>query len=434
MGERWVVSGGRPLHGRLCVQGAKNAALPMIAAALLAGDPCHLVDAPRLRDVQEMAEIAAELGAAVDWGRAGPGGWTLTLDARGIGSADVPAEAPRRIRSSALLLGALLARRGRVAIPQPGGCEIGPRPIDLHLRGLEALGARVREERGTVVAEAAALRGADIHLDLPSVGATENLMLAATAARGRTVLLNAAREPEVAALQGILCRMGARVRGAGTSRIVIDGGHPLSGGTETVIPDRIEAGTWLLAAQLTGGELTLDNAVPEHVSALAAKLEDAGCPLVGAPPLVLVARGRQRPQATDVMTLPYPGFPTDLQNQFMTLLAVAQGTSIVTETIFADRFRPVPSLAHMGAQITVYGRMAVVNGVRRLRGAEVHASRDLRGAAALLLAALAADGTTILHGADALHRGYADVVERLRSVGAGVSVEEEEEEEETGAR
>ncbi len=420
-----MIGGGRPLSGRLRVQGAKNAALPMIAATLLAGDPCVLIDAPRLWDVSAMAEICVALGASVRWGAQDDGVRTLTIDAGGLSGREVDQEASGRIRSSALLLGALVARQGFARIPEPGGCEIGARPIDLHLRGLEAMGATVRVARGAVTVEAARLEGAEIHLDLPSVGATENLMLAATAARGRTILGNAAREPEIVALQSLLCRMGARVRGAGTSRVVIDGGHPLSGASQTVIPDRIEAGTWLLAAAVTGGRITVDNTVPEHLAALDAKLEQAGYnPSRDQDTLTLV--GEIRPRATHVITLPYPGFPTDLQNPFMALMALSQGTAVITETIFSDRFRIVGDLARMGAQITVYGRVALVNGVAALRGAAVTAGRDLRGAAALLLAALAADGESSIRGAEVLHRGYSDFVDRLRSLGATIEVRTED--------
>lgn len=424
-----VIEGGRPLVGRLRVQGAKNAVLPLLAGCLLAGRPCRLVDAPPLADVMAMSELLQALGARVSRGvDAASGLPCLDVDAGGPLGHVVPDDLMRRLRSSVVVLGALVARCGRARISQPGGCEIGPRPIDFHLRGLSELGARVSQEDGYVVAEApGGLRGAEVYLDLPSVGATETVMLAATGATGTTVIRNAAREPEIVDLQNFLCACGARVSGAGSCQVTVRGGAPpLAGGCRhVVIPDRIEAGTWCLAAAITGGDLVLENVVPEHLGALSAKLSEAGFPLeVGLGWMRLRTTGLGRPHATNVQTQPFPGFPTDLQNPMLALLLVARGTSIVTETVFENRFRVVDAMAQMGAQASIYGRMAVVNGVPRLHGAEVQAPFDLRGAAALVLAGLAAEGTTVVHGAECLDRGYHDFIPRLRALGARIWTEE----------
>lgn len=420
-----VIEGGRPLVGRLRVQGAKNAVLPLLAGSLLAGRSCRLVDAPPLADVMAMSELLEALGASVTPGvDASSGLPCLDVQAGGPLGHVVPDDLMRRLRSSVVVLGSLLARCGRARISQPGGCEIGPRPIDFHLRGLAELGARVFQEGGYVVAEApGGLRGAEIYLDLPSVGATETVMLAATGARGPTVIRNAAREPEIVDLQNFLCACGARVSGAGSSQVTVHGdGLPLPGGCRhVVIPDRIEAGTWCLAAAITGGDVVLENVVPEHLGALAAKLGEAGFPLeVGMGWVRLRTTGLGRPRATNIQTQPFPGFPTDLQNPMLALLLVARGTSIVTETVFENRFRVLTPLAQMGAQASTYGRMVVVNGVPRLHGAQVQAPFDLRGAAALVLAGLSAEGTTVVRGAECLYRGYHDFIPRLRGLGARV--------------
>ena len=427
--ENCVIEGGRPLVGRLRVQGAKNAVLPLLAGCLLAGRPCRLVDTPPLADVAAMSELLAALGAGVQPGiDAATGLPCLDVDTSAPLGHVVPDDLMRRLRSSVVVLGALVARCGRARISQPGGCEIGPRPIDFHLRGLAELGARVIQDDGYVTADApGGLTGAEIYLDLPSVGATETVMLAATGARGTTVIRNAAREPEIVDLQNFLCACGARVSGAGSSQVTVRGSAvPLPGGCRhQVIPDRIEAGTWCLAAAITGGDLVLENVVPEHLGALAAKLGEAGFPLeVGLDWVRLRTTGLGRPHATNVQTLPFPGFPTDLQNPMLALLLLARGTSIVTETVFENRFRVVTPLAKMGAQASIYGRMAVINGVPRLHSADVEAPFDLRGAAALVLAGLAAEGTTVVRGAECLNRGYHDFIPRLRSLGAQIWMEE----------
>ena len=419
--QTYLVTGGRPLKGRLRVQGAKNAILPLLAACLLATEPCLLLDAPRLSDVAAMVAILRHLGATVRSLRL-EGIPALAVDPRGVTGHEVPDHLMRRLRSSIFVMGPLLARLGRARLSLPGGCDIGPRPVDFHLRGLEALGARIREDGGGMLAEAGHLQGAEIYLDQPSVGATENVMLAATGARGTTVIRNAAREPEVVDLQVFLNRLGAHVTGAGDSVITVHGPVTLGGGRHEVVPDRIEAGTWLMATGVTGGDLTLSNVVPEHIGALRAKLREAGFAVEALADGVRL-RAAGRPVATNVQTQPYPGFPTDLQNVFMALLLTAKGTSFVTETIFDNRFRVVNGFVRMGAQISTYGRVAVVNGVPRLTAAAMEGGLDLRGAAALVVAALGAEGTSVVTGVECLERGYQGFAERLRTLGADVRVE-----------
>jgi len=423
-GKRLVVIGGRPLRGRLRVQGSKNAALPLLAACLLADGPCRLLGAPAVGDVDAMVAILEHLGARVRRS-AGPSGVELEVDPRTVAGYEVPEGLMRRLRASFFVAGPLLARFGRAEVALPGGCDLGPRPVDYHLRALEALGARVRVEGGRIRAEAARLVGAEVFLDQPSVGATEHAMLAGVGAEGTTVIRNAAREPEVVDLQAFLVALGARVRGAGTSVVTVEGPAPMGSAAHEVIPDRIAAGTWLLAAAVAGGEVELEGAVPEHLGALRAKLRDAGfAPEAAGGTLRLRAAGRAR--ATHLQTQPYPGFPTDLQNPFLALLVTADGTSLVTETVFDHRFRVVEGLLRMGADVRVYGRVAVVRGVPRLCGAAVAAPQDLRGAAALALAGLAAEGATVVHAAECLDRGYEDFAGTLAALGAEVRVEEEE--------
>ncbi len=425
MDQRVVVAGGRPLQGRLRVQGAKNAVLPLLAACLLAREPCLLLDAPRLSDVATMSGILQHLGLDIHAVEV-DGVPALQVDARALSGYEVPGALMRRLRSSIFLLGPLLARVGRARLTLPGGCDIGPRPVDFHLRALQALGATVSVSEGVIDAEAVRLRAAEIRLEQPSVGATENVMMAATAAEGTTLIRNAAREPEVADLQAFLNAMGARVSGAGGGVIAVRGPSVLAGAVHTVIPDRVEAGTWLIATAIAGGCLELANVVAPHLDAVRAKIEEAGFPVrPSAGGLMLEARRRPRP--VRVHTQPYPGFPTDLQNPFMALLLRATGTSTVTETIFDNRFRVVQGFLRMGAQVSTYGRVAVINGVPGLHGAEVEDAPDLRGAAALVLAGLAAEGVTVVRQAACLDRGYQDFAERLQALGADVRVETGEE-------
>lgn len=407
------VRGGVRLSGRLRVSGAKNAAVALLPATLLASGSCELAQVPDITDVDVMVNILKSLGAEVERHEG-----TVRVVTAGPLEHEVPYGEAKLVRASSLFLGALLARLGRAVVPLPGGCDIGPRPLDLHLKGLAELGARVRVERGYVIAEADRLVGSEIYLDFPSVGATENLMMAATAAEGTTVIYNAAKEPEVVDLANFLTAMGARVVGAGTDLVRIQGGARLVGTSYTIIPDRIEAGTYLLAALATRGEIVLENVIPKHLESLLAKLEEAGARIeVGLD--YLAASLHRRPSAISVKTLPYPGFPTDLQPQLSAFLLTAEGTSIVTERVFEDRFRHVDELKRMGAQIRTESRTAVIMGVERLSGAPVTAT-DLRTGAALVIAALSAQGETIIDQFHHVRRGYDRMVEKLAALGADI--------------
>lgn len=417
--DRFIIRGGRRLCGTVRVGGAKNAALPILAACVLTDRECVVRGVPRLRDVGVMLGILRRLGAGVSLEEGRDGETLVRVRAESLAEPEIPEALVRRMRSSVFLMGPLLGRAGRVRLSYPGGCAIGPRPINFHLQGLAALGARIRERGGFIEAEAPVLTGASVHLDQPSVGATENLMMAAVRARGVTVIANAAREPEIVDLACFLNRMGARVSGAGTDVVRVEGVRTLGGADHRVIPDRIEAGTFLVAAAITGGDLTLENVVPEHLKSPIAKLRETGAVVEVLPGRVRI-QGPDRPAAVDLKTLPYPGFPTDLQSQFMALLALADGTSVITETIFENRFKVAGELRRMGAQVTVDGRVAVVKGVRALSGTVVEAMDDLRGGAALVLAGLAAEGVTEVEGVRHVERGYEGMDRKLRAVGARI--------------
>ncbi len=413
--ERLCIVGGRWLGGTVAAAGAKNGVLPILSACLLTEEECIVQDVPELTDVLATVEILRHLGAEVrpvDGPLPG-----LAVRAARLRAWDIPGELVSRIRSSVLFLGPLLARAGRASLGRPGGCIIGPRPIDLHLKAMRLLGATVLAEGARLAASASRLRGAVITLDQPSVGATENALLAAVLAEGVTVIRNAAREPEVVDLALFLNRMGARVTGAGGHEIKVEGVARLGGAVHRVIPDRIEAGTLLLAAAVTRGDVTVTNVIPRHLGALLAKLREAGATVEEGDAEVRCA-APLRLRAVDVRTQPYPGFPTDLQNLFLALLCTARGAATVTETVFEGRLRVAGELARMGAQVTVSGRTARVQGVPCLRGAPVEAPDDLRGSAALVLAGLAAAGTTVLYGLESLDRGYANLDGKLRRLGA----------------
>ncbi len=417
--ERYVVAGGCRLQGQVAISGAKNAALPILAAALLT--PCESVihNAPVIRDVTVMIEILRKLGARVEVGQAGPSGHTLRVAADGLSSPEVGADFTREMRSSIFLMGPLLARIGKIRISHPGGCAIGPRPIDFHLRGLEMLGARIEERFGYIEATVPKrLKGTEIYLDFPSVGATENLMMAAVLAEGTTVIRNAAREPEIVDLQNFLNKMGAMVRGAGLDVIRIEGVRKLGPVEHTVIPDRIEAGTFLAGAAVTGGEVTVRGVICEHLEAVSAKLREMGTQITEGDDWV-TARGPVRLRATDLKTLPYPGFPTDMQPQMMACMAIADGTSIVTETIFENRFKVADELRRLGANIKTEGRTAVVQGVRQMSGAVVECPA-LREGMALILAGLAAEGETTIEQIFHIDRGYQSLEAKLQGLGARI--------------
>jgi len=409
-----VVTGGKPLFGTVPIEGAKNSALPLLAACLLTEGGVILHRVPRLEDVRTMVEVLQALGARVS-----ADGNTVVVSAGRLDRHEAPYEQVRRMRASLLVMGPLLARLGKARMALPGGCAIGVRPIDLHIKGLSVLGARVSARGGQVDVRAAGLQGGRVYLDWPSVGATENIMMAAVLARGTTYIENAAEEPEIVDLANLLNAMGARVVGAGTNVIRIDGVPELCGAEHTIIPDRIEAGTYLVAGAITGGEVAVEGVIPEHLKAVVAKLREAGA-VVEEEATRVRLRAQGRPRPTDVRTMPYPGFPTDMQAQIMALLALADGCSVITETVFENRFMHVEELKRMGANIKIEGRSAVVRGVKKLTGAPVKAT-DLRAGAGLVLAALAADGVTEVSGVNHLDRGYVDLHLKLRSLGAEIT-------------
>jgi UDP-N-acetylglucosamine 1-carboxyvinyltransferase len=413
MAARFVIEGGVPLRGEVRVSAAKNAALPLLAATLLSEEPVTLDRVPRLADVATMESLLGRLGAEVE----AEGGTTCVRTPR-IDVVEAPYELVSTMRASVLVLGPLLARAGRARVAMPGGCAIGGRPIDLHLRGLERLGAEIHLSQGYVEARAARLKGARVVFDLVTVTGTENLMMAATLAEGVTVLENAAREPEIPDLARLLTAMGARIQGAGTERIEIEGVPDLRGARHAIIPDRVEAGTFLVAGAITGGDVTLRDVRPDHLAAILDKLEATGAELwVEGDRVRLRMAGRPRP--TDVVTTPYPGFPTDMQAQMMALLGLADGGSVVTETIFENRFMHAAELRRLGARIEVDGTKAVVRGVPGYQGAPVMAT-DLRASASLVLAGLAAAGTTEVSRVYHLDRGYEAMETKLAGLGARV--------------
>ena len=413
------VRGAAPLRGELTVQSAKNSVLPILAATLLSGESCRIRRCPRLSDVENAAAILRHLGASVIWD-----GGDLVIDTAAAEGFDIPEDMMRAMRSSVIFLGAILARCGRAALSYPGGCELGPRPIDLHLSGLRALGAEIDDTGGTLHCKAAKLTGREIVLGFPSVGATENLMLAACGAEGVTVLSNAAREPEIEDLQGFLNTCGAEITGAGTSTVVIRGGRPLHGGTYTILPDRIAAATYLCGAASAGGEVFLRDAREEHLSAVTAVLREAGCDVTGGSAGIVCRRTRRLTAPRPIRTAPYPGFPTDAQAILMAALLRCRGAAVFEENLFSSRYRHVDELARMGADIRVSGRTAVVLGVERLHGAAVRCT-DLRGGAALCAAALAAEGETSISDITHIDRGYQSIEDDLAALGADIRRVEE---------
>lgn len=428
-----VIEGGRRLHGHVRVQGAKNAALPVLAATLLTGGKVWLEDIPPLDDVETMADVLSSLGATVEAAPAGAcGERTVAICAGDLTNSEAPYELVRRMRASFLAMGPLLARQGLARIALPGGCAIGARPIDLHLKGFCALGAEIVSGYGYVEARAGRLHGAEVYLDFPSVGATENLIMAATLAEGSTVIANAAREPEIVDLATFLNALGARVRGAGTDTVRVEGVAELTGSVRhRIIPDRIEAGTYLMAVGAAGGEVAIQNVVTRHLEPVVAKAREVGLEIEvrgadedygggegdGGGNETLRIRSDGRPGAADIITMPYPGFPTDLQPPWMALMAVSAGRGVITENVFEDRFRHVDELRRLGARIRVQGRVAEVSGGPRLTGARVRAT-DLRAGAALVVAGLAAEGVTEIGYVHHLDRGYVDLEENLRGLGA----------------
>ena len=411
--DKILVQGGRKLNGQVQVSGAKNAALPILAASLLCDGPNTFTNVPNLRDIRSTLDLLAHLGV-----RCNLDGHTVRVDASGLNNHQAPYDLVRKMRASILVLGPLLARLKKARVSLPGGCAIGARPINLHLRGMSRLGAEIELAHGYVDATCQQLRGADIYFDVVTVTGTENVMMAAVLAKGTTVLRNAAREPEVAALADVLNQMGARIQGAGTSEITIEGVEALQPITAAIIPDRIETGTFMAAAALTGGDVTIQGAEPEHVKAVMHKLRLAGARIETQGSTIRV-QGSPVLNSVDVKTLPYPGFPTDMQAQFMVLMAVAQGSCLISETIFENRFIHVSELRRMGADITVSGNSALVKGVERLSGAPVMAT-DLRASACLILAGLVADNTTEVNRVYHLDRGYEALEVKFEKLGAAI--------------
>jgi UDP-N-acetylglucosamine 1-carboxyvinyltransferase len=411
--DKLRITGGRALEGEVRISGAKNAALPIMCAALLTDKSLKLSNLPQLRDVSTMAKLLAQMGVAVE--RADGG---MTLRAETITEPTAAYELVKTMRASVLVLGPLVARCGEARVSLPGGCAIGARPVDQHLKGLEAMGATISMEHGYMHAAARRLRGAHIVMDLVTVTGTENLMMAAALAEGETVLENAAREPEVVDLARCLSAMGAKIEGAGSPVIRIQGVRSLGGATHAVMPDRIETGTYLAAAAATGGSIRLVGAAPESLDATLEKLREAGAH-ISIDGSTIALRAERRPDAVSVRTAPYPGFATDMQAQFMALAAVAQGTALITETIFENRFMHALELQRLGADIRLEGNTAVVKGVARLQGARVMAT-DLRASAGLVIAGLVADGDTVVDRIYHLDRGYEALEKKLGALGARI--------------
>ncbi|MDD2444134.1 MAG: UDP-N-acetylglucosamine 1-carboxyvinyltransferase [Desulfotomaculaceae bacterium] len=413
--QKLLIVGGNRLEGTVRASGSKNATLPVLAACILNAGVSTIHEAPRLRDISVMKFLLHYLGAKVT-----NEGSTIIVDSSNIEPLEISDGIMRRMRASNLVLGAMLGRFGRVKISYPGGCQIGSRPMDLHLKGLQAMGAVIREKFGYIMAEAKKLTGADIHLDLPSVGATENLMMAAVLAEGVTTIRNAAKEPEIVDLQNYLNAIGGRVKGAGTDNIKIEGvAHSqMKPAVHSVIPDRIEAGTHIVATAITGGEVTVTNVIPEHIEPLLAKMREAGVGITVGDDFVRV-RGNGRVKSIDIKTMPYPGFPTDMQPQMMALLSLAEGTSVITETVFENRFKHVGELRRMGADIKVEGQSAIIKGVDKLSGACIEAS-DLRAGASLVLASLAAENGTVIENINHIDRGYERLEQKYNFLGARI--------------
>ena len=413
--EKLVIHGGKPLEGTVRVSGAKNAVLPIIVASMLGTTQSVLTEIPKLDDVHTVCEVITSLGVHIDQSQAG----TLVIDASHLTSTSAPYDLVRRMRASFLVMGPLLARKGHAKISLPGGCSIGARPIDLHLKAFEAMGAVINLENGDIEASVEnGLKGAQIYLDFPSVGATENVLMAASLAEGRTVLENAAEEPEIVDLATYLNSMGANIRGAGTNVIRIEGVKELHGANHSVIPDRIEAGTFMVGAAMTGGNVYVENALSEHLKPLVAKLKEVGATVEEDIDGIRVI-GHKPLRPADIKTLPYPGFPTDMQAQFMALTTICQGTSVITETVFENRFMHVDEFKRMGAKIRIEGRSAIVEGVPHLKGADVNAT-DLRAGAALVLAGLVAEGETKVGYLYHIDRGYDNLVQKLQRLGADI--------------
>lgn len=422
--DYFEIQGGVPLRGSVTISGSKNAALPILCACVLAEDKCRIDNLPYIEDIQRILEILSQLGAGIT----DLGGGSIEIDPTTIDRYVVTAEMASRLRASYYMLGALLGRYGTAEINQPGGCAIGQRPMDFHIKGMRALGAEVVERGALISAKADRLIGADIYFDIASVGATINVMFAACRAEGRTVINNAAREPHVVDVANFLNTMGANIRGAGTDIIRIQGREHLHGCNYAVIPDQIEAGTYMIAAAATRGDVILNNVIPTHLESLSAKLIECGVEVItgdNGNDFYMEVRTDKRPEGVTIKTMPYPGFPTDLQQPMTSMLTTANGTSVITENLFESRFNHVAELNRMGADINIYGRNANINGVEMIYGTDVKAT-DLRAGAAMIIAALMAEGTTRIHNLHYIDRGYERIEEKLRALGANIKRVSEE--------
>jgi len=413
--ERFFITGGKPLQGTVTIDGAKNSALSIMAACLLTREICVLENVPQLKDVYSMIEVIKTLGVDVEW----KDNNTLYINPDDFNNYEAPYELVKTMRASFLVMGPLLARLKKAKISLPGGCAIGARPVDFHLKGFRALGANIVTEKGYIKAEVKNLRGSDIYFDFPSLGATENIMMAATLAEGVTIIENAAKDPEVIELGAFLNAMGAKIDGLGTDIITIQGVKELKGVNYRIIPDRIEAGTYMVAAAITGGVVEIQHINPYYLKSCIVKLEEAGINVDIKEDDRAIISNSGIIRSVDIKTMPFPGFPTDLQAQFMSLMTIANGTSIITENVFESRFAHAGDLRRMGADIIIEGRNSIVKGVKKLSAAPVMAS-DLRGGAALVLAGLAAEGTTEISRVYHIDRGYVKIEEKLRGLGANI--------------
>ena len=414
--SKFIIQGGKKLEGEVKISGSKNAALPILAATLLNAGKTVLYNVPEIQDVQTMYEIIKDIG-----GKVSKKNNKIIIDTSKIHTYEIPEELMRKMRSSVILAGAILGKYHKAKFSYPGGCEIGARPIDLHLKGFEKLGIKINEQFGEIVCETDKIIGNQINLDFPSVGATENIILAACLGEGITTITNAAREPEIEDLIKYLNKMGAKIKGAGTDKIEITGVKHLSEISYNIMPDRIEAGTYLIAGAITGGQIKIINAKHEHIEPILTKLEEANCKLkVSKSEIEIIAP--KRVKSVDIKTMPYPGFPTDMQSIFGALLTTAKGTSIITENIFENRYKYIQELVRMGAKIKVEGRTAIIKGTKRIQGAKVVAT-DLRGGAALVLEGLSAKGITQVDNVHYILRGYEKIEEKLKNIGAKIYLE-----------
>ena len=415
--SKFIIQGGKKIEGEVRISGSKNAALPIIAATVLIKGKTILYNVPNIQDVQTMFEIIRDIG-----GKVTKKNNKIIIDTSKIHTYEIPESLMRKMRSSVILAGAIIGKYNRANFSYPGGCEIGSRPIDLHLKGFEKLGINIKEEYGEIICNAEKIIGTQIHLDFPSVGATENIILAACLAEGTTILTNAAKEPEIEDLVKFLNKAGAKISGSGTDKIEILGVRRLSEISYNIMPDRIEAGTYLVAGAITGGKVKITNANPAHIEPILDKLEEANCILeIGK--IYVQIKAPKRIKSVDIKTMPYPGFPTDMQSIFGALLSTAKGTSIITENIFENRYKYIQELNRMGAKINVEGRTAVIKGTRKIQGANVVAS-DLRGGAALIIEALTAKGITQIDNIHYILRGYENIEEKLKKLGTKIFCEE----------